>query len=162
MSLTVKNQNVELPENPYKSTGTYQGISAQMVSSVLASTEGLSILGMSAGGSAGFSVIRFTQVLKVYNRLKYIGVFFGESMENFLTSLGELFPDSETDITRINDQRIQEKGSIGKISYFRVYSDLYQAIGFKLYIYMGLSLISLLAESLVLNCLKKPHSQRLS
>ena len=57
---------------------------------------------MSAAGSGGFGVIRFTQVLKIYNRLKYIGVFFGETLDSFLVKLGELFPDSKTDLVLLD------------------------------------------------------------
>ena len=60
IDLTIQNKNIEIPENPYKTKGQFSGISSQAASAVLASTEGLSILGMSAAGSGGFGVIRFT------------------------------------------------------------------------------------------------------
>lgn len=102
VELKVANKNIEAPENPYKTTGEFSGISSTTASAILASTEGLSLLGMSAAGSGGFGVIRFTQVLKIYNRLKYIGVYFGENLDTFLVKLGEIFPDSETDLKLID------------------------------------------------------------
>jgi hypothetical protein len=75
-------------------------------------------------------------------------------LDAFLVSLGELFPDSEIDLALVDMQRRQEKGSIGKISHFRVYSDLYKAIGLKFYIYIGLSVLALGVEWIGVRCLK--------
>lgn len=154
VELKIQNKNVVIPANPYKTKGEFSGISSAAASAVLASTEGLSLLGMSAAGSGGFGVIRFTQVLKIYNRLKYIGVFFGETLDKFLVNLGELFPDSETDLMRIDQQRLQEKATVGKISQFRVYSEIYKPIGPKLYVYIGISLLSLGVEWIGIGYLK--------
>jgi hypothetical protein len=95
ISLTVKNPNVvELP-NPYgvsADVAKAQAVAGAAVSSV----EGVTTLSMLSGGGGG-PLLRATQILKVYNRLKYIGVQYGEKLESYLNLIGQIFPDSEDD-----------------------------------------------------------------
>lgn len=109
----------------------------------MVATEGLSLLGLSSAGSSGSMVMRFTQILKVYNRLKYIGVHLGDSLDSFLIAIGEIFSDSETDPERIDLQRKIEKGWKGKISNFRVYGEFGSNLGFRIYIYFVFKIITL-------------------
>lgn len=155
--LTVRNNKVALPEDKYK---TKSGLALSIKDSArvaLAATEGLSLLGMSSAGSSGSMVMRFTQILKVYNRLKYIGVHFGESLESFLTAIGEIFSDSETDPEKIDTQRKIEKGWRGKISAFRVFGEFGSNLGFKLYVYFVFKLIAIAANLLVVPLIKSRY-----
>ena len=100
--ITVRNNKVALPEDKYKTKSDLALSIKDSARVAMAATEGLSLLGMSSAGSSGSMVMRFTQILKVYNRLKYIGVDFGESLDNFLIAIGEIFSDSETDPEKID------------------------------------------------------------
>jgi hypothetical protein len=51
---------------------------------------------MLGGGSAG-PLLRATQILKMYNRLKYVGVNFGDKLDTLLTYIGRIFSDSVTE-----------------------------------------------------------------
>jgi len=53
----------------------------QQAATVLVKGAGaLTFIGFAAGDSAS-SVMKFAQILKVYNRLKYIGVNFGDNLD---------------------------------------------------------------------------------
>lgn len=92
----MRNNKVSLPEENFKVESQLSKEVKDAAKTAISVAEGISILGMSAAGSAGSMVMRFTQILKVYNRLKYIGVHFGESLDKFLIAVGEIFSDSET------------------------------------------------------------------
>lgn len=141
--ITVKNNKVALPEDKYKTKSELALSIKESTRVALATTEGLSLLGMSSAGSSGSMVMRFTQILKVYNRLKYIGVHFGDNLDDFLTAIGEIFSDSETLPEKIDQQRMAEKGWIGKISKFRVYGEFGSNLGFKLYVYFALKFLAI-------------------
>ena len=152
--ITVKNNKVSLPEDKYKTKSTLALSIKATANTVMAATEGLSLLGMSSAGSSGSTVMRFTQILKVYNRLKYIGVHFGDSLESFLLAIGEIFSDSETDPDTIDRQRIIEKGWKGKISNFRVYGEFGSNLGPKLYVYLVFKLLGLAVNFLAVPMIK--------
>jgi hypothetical protein len=112
---------------------------------VAASAEALGLLGFFAGNSAA-KVMRFTQILKVYNRLKYIGVIFGERLENFLGMVGNFFKDSEENPNRINKIRMSEKGYNGKISNFNVFPNPEPVQGFRVYLYLSAFIFKTIAN----------------
>ena len=99
---------VELP-NPYaleEDVAQAQAIAGAAVSSV----EGVTTLSMLSGGGGG-PLLRATQILKVYNRLKYIGVEYGEKLDSYLDLIGQIFPDSEDDLDEIKKLQIMENGN---------------------------------------------------
>ena len=155
--ITVRNNKVALPEDKYKTKSDLALSIKDSAKVALAATEGLSLLGMSSAGSSGSMVMRFTQILKVYNRLKYIGVHFGESLDNFLIAIGEIFSDSETDPEKIDLQRKIEKGWKGKISNFRVYGEFGSNLGFKIYVYFALKLITMAVNSFAVPAIKSKY-----
>lgn len=91
---TVKNNKVILPGNEYETENPFLLKLRAAAGAAMTGTEGLSLLGMGTAGSSGAMVMRFTQILKVYNRLKYIGVNFGDNLDTYLTAIGEIFSDS--------------------------------------------------------------------
>ena len=107
----------------------------QVTRIVAASAEALGLLGFFAGNSAS-KVMRFTQILKVYNRLKYIGVIFGERLESYLGTIGNFFKDSEENPLEINKIIVSEKGYNGKISRFNVFPSPFPVQGFRVYLYL--------------------------
>jgi hypothetical protein len=90
--------------------------------------------------------MRFTQILKVYNRLKYIGVIYGERLDNFLSAIGEIFNDSEQNVDKINHILHQEGGYGGKVSRYRVFAEPFSTLGWKVYGYIVTFLLKTIAE----------------
>lgn len=105
----------------------------------------MGLLGFFAGNSAS-KVMRFTQILKVYNRLKYIGVVFGERLENYLGMVGNFFKDSEEGTVEIDRITVSEKGYNGKISQFSVYPSPIPVQGFRVYLYLGAFVLKTIAN----------------
>lgn len=81
-------------------------------------------------------MMRATQILKVYNRLKYIGVEYGDKLDKYLELIGKIFPDSEDDQEEVEKMKLVEDGNIGKITKYRVRSNIFKPFGVKLYIYL--------------------------
>lgn len=106
--------------------------------------EGLAMVSFAAGG-AGPTVMRFTQILKVYTRLKYIGVNFGDGLDDYLTAIGEIFNDCETDINKINDILKKEGGYGGKVSRYRVYAEPFSTLSWKIFAYFTTFFLNLIA-----------------
>ena len=132
----MQNPNKNSKVNPYLRSD-FEIQMGNIAEIVLQTTEGLALLGMSLGGStASSTVMRFTQILKVYNRLKYIGVNFGYSLDQVLESIGKIFNDSEEDLDKIDHIRIQEGGHRGKVSHYRVFMSMTGTLGWKVFAYL--------------------------
>lgn len=82
--------------------------------------ETVTFIGFFAGGAA-CDVMRFSQILKIYTRLRYIGVFFGERLTDFLEQLSEAYNDSEREPDLIQQLILSESGYSGKISQYNVF-----------------------------------------
>jgi hypothetical protein len=135
MSLKVKNPNVVALPNPYgvsEDVAQAQAIAGATTSSV----EGVTTLNM-LSGSGGGPLLRATQILKVYNRLKYIGVQYGDKLDNYLYLIGQIFPDSEDDLEEVEKLKIMENGTQGKITKYRVIGSIFKPFGFKLWLYFA-------------------------
>jgi hypothetical protein len=96
-----------------------------------------------ASGAGGVAVMKATQILKVYNRLKYIGVQYGERLDAYLELIGQVFPDSEDDLEEIEKIKIIEKGRRGKISRFRVVAKIFKPFSWKIYAYLAIFFINI-------------------
>lgn len=98
-----------------------------------------------AASNAGPAVMRFTQILKVYTRLRYIGVNYGEKLDKYLSDIGLIFNDSETDKDKINDIRMKEGSYGGKVSRYRVFAEPFSTLKWKVYAYFGTFLMNFIA-----------------
>ena len=77
--------------------------------------ETVTIVGFFAGGAA-CDVMRFSQILKIYTRLRYIGVYFGTRLTEFLEQFSETYNDSEKELEKVRSLILAERGYSGKIS----------------------------------------------
>lgn len=157
--ITVINNKVELPGNPYESNNKFVLMIKDAARGVATATDGLSLLGMGTAGSSGAMVMRFTQILKVYNRLKYIGVEFGVNLDAYLTAIGEIFTDSQKDLVKISRQRILEKGWKGKLSRYRVFVNFEENLGWKLYAYISICLIAIIMNHVLTGMINSQYQE---
>ena len=67
--------------------------------------------------------------------MRYIGVFFGSRLTEFLEQFSEAYNDSETEIDQIRDLILAESGYAGKISQYHVFAGPLRFLGWKLYLY---------------------------
>jgi hypothetical protein len=146
ISVKTSNPSPEEPTNPFEVSGTLEQIQAT-TSAVTQGTEALAMVGMAAG-PAGAAVMRFTQILKVYNRLKYIGVGYGKRLDDYLTTIGQIFNDSEQDLDKINQIIKSEGGYGGKVSRYRVFGEPFSVLGWKVYAYFATFILNIVAKFL--------------
>ena len=139
VTVNIKNPNVIEPKSKIIESEQIQQLQSA-VSGAVNSLEGVAALSM-LGGSTGGGMLRTTQALKVFNRYKYIGVIFGDRLDNYLSLVGKMFNDSDDELKQIEYMKILEYGSRGKISKYRVKIDLVKQVGFKLWIYFGSFLV---------------------
>lgn len=109
---------------------------------------GALLIGISSEGS---SIMRFIQILKVYNRLKYIGVFFGDNLQQVLNTIGNIFTDSEEGVDKIDRIRIQEASFKGKVSYYRVFMNMTSTMGWKIWAYLISFFVTLICSKVAKN-----------
>ena len=107
-----------------------------MAQGAVAAVEGIAAISMLTGGNAG-PLLRATQILKMYNRLKYVGVNFGDRLDKLLVYIGRIFSDSVTDNASVERIKLMERGTVGKITRFYVIASIFKGIGWKLFAYIA-------------------------
>lgn len=107
-----------------------------MAQGAVVAVEGIAAISMLAGGNAG-PLLRATQILKMYNRLKYVGVNFGGRLDKLLEYIGRIFSDSVTDNASVERLKLMERGTVGKITRFHVIASVFKGVGWKLFAYIA-------------------------
>lgn len=134
------------PATDVKSAAATGKMAAALGSSTAMAATGTVTVAAALGGSAAAPFIRFIQILKIFNRLRYININFGNILGGFLGAISEMHSD---DIASKPDLVKYEDGIHGKLSKFEVSLLVLDKTSWKLGLYLLSYSLKLLSGCLI-------------